>query len=377
MQQEFNKSRRWVIKVGTSSLVTAEGHFSTHQLESLVSQVVALLHRKIQVVLVSSGAIALGMDTLKLAKRPHSLPELQACAAIGQGKLMRAYETAFSNRGLHSAQLLLTQDCFQDRKRYVNAKNTVEALLRMGSVPVVNENDTVATEEIKFGDNDVLAAQVADLVGADLLILLSDIDGLYLKDKTIIRHIRSSAELKECAEHIHAKRSEKTKGGMETKLQAAQMAMRSGIPVVLANGRDEHVIDRALKGEEVGSLFHPTSEKMNARKKWLAHATSTKGRLIVDTGARQALVNGKRSLLASGVVACSGNFRLGDPVEVVDESGVVFARGLVNYSREEVEKIKGCKTGMIHSILGYKRCDELLHRNNMVFLVPHHFKERF
>lgn len=368
MRQQFSKSKRWVIKVGTSTLVTAEGHFSSHQLESIVAQVVTLLRRNIQVVVVSSGAIALGMDTLKLTKRPRSLPELQACAALGQGKLMKAYETAFSSRGFHSAQILLTQDGFEDRRRYVNAKNTVEALLKIGSVPVVNENDTVATEEIKFGDNDVLAAQVAGLVDANLLVFLSDIDGFYLKDKTIIRHIHSPGELKEYAAHIHTKRSEKTMGGMETKLQAAHIAMRFGIPIVLANGRDEHVIDRVLKGEEVGSLFHPSSEKLNARKKWLAHAASSKGRLMVDAGARQALVHGKRSLLASGVVACSGNFKLGDPVEVVDESGTVFARGLVNYSREEVEEIKGQKTAAIQSLLGYTRCDELVHRNNMVFL---------
>jgi len=185
MRQQIKKSKRWVIKVGTSSLTTAEGHFSHAQLESIVSQVASLLHKRIHVVVVSSGAIALGMDTMKRARRPNQLPDLQACAAIGQGKLMRAYETAFSARGLHAAQLLLTQDGLADRKRYVNAKNTVEAILRMGAVPIVNENDTVATDEIKFGDNDMLAVQVASLVDASLLIFLSDIDGFYLKDKTI------------------------------------------------------------------------------------------------------------------------------------------------------------------------------------------------
>lgn len=267
MRPQLKKAKRWVIKVGTSSLTTPEGHFSYHQLENIVSQVVMLIHRKIQIILVSSGAIALGMDTLKHSKRPKSLPTLQACAAIGQGKLMKAYEAAFSTSGFHAAQILLTRDGLEDHERYVNARNTVEELLKMGAVPVVNENDTVATEEIKFGDNDILAAHVARLVGAKLLVFLSDIDGLYLKDKTLIRQICSERELKECASHVYPKRSEKTAGGMKTKLEAAHMVMRSGIPVVLANGRDERVMERILKGEEVGSLFFLASGKTNARKK--------------------------------------------------------------------------------------------------------------
>src|SRR3989338_1081451 len=209
MRQQLNKAKRWVIKIGTSTLTTSAGHFSYANLEKIVSQVTFLTQHGVQAVLVSSGAIALGMDTLKRTRRPTSLHELQACAAIGQGKLMKAYESAFSSAGYHAAQILLTQDGLQDRKRYVNAKNTIEALLKMGAVPVVNENDTVATEEIKFGDNDVLAAQVANLVEASLLVFLSDIDGFYLRDKTLIHQIQSPAELKEYASHIHPKRSEK------------------------------------------------------------------------------------------------------------------------------------------------------------------------
>ena len=370
MLHPFSESKRWVIKVGTSTLTTPEGHFSNPQLESIVEQVAKLVRSRVEVVLVSSGAIALGLDTIKRAKRPSSLPELQACAAIGQGKLMKAYEVAFSSRGLHAAQMLLTQDGLENRERYLNAKNAVEAILKMGVVPVVNENDSIATEEIKFGDNDVLAAHVANLIDADLLVFLSDIDGFYLKDKTIIRHIHTSSELKEYTAHIHAKRSEKTTGGMKTKLLAAQMAMRSGIPIVLANGRDRDVIERIVKGEEVGSLFHPSKRKISSRQKWLAHTACGKGRLVVDQGAHSALVQGNRSLLAGGVVACQGSFQLGDVVDVADESGVVFARGLVHYSCGEVEKIKGQKTGAIQSILGFKRSDELIHRNNLVLLEP-------
>lgn len=368
MRHQINQGKRWVIKIGTSSLTTPDGRFSVRNLENLVSQVIMLLRQKIQVILVSSGAIALGMDTFNRTKRPVLLPDLQACAAIGQGKLMKAYEEAFSRFGYHAAQILLTQDGLQDRVRYVNAKKTIQALLKMGAVPVVNENDTVATEEIRFGDNDILASQVANLVEANLLIFLSDIDGLYLKDKTIIRQIQSEEELKEYAAHIHPKRSEKTAGGMKTKLAAAHAAMRAGIPIVLANGRDERVIERILKGEEVGSLFFPLNKKASALKRWLTHSASAQGTIFLDAGACRALAEGKKSLLAIGIMKCTGNFKLGDVVEVADQSGDIFARGLVNYSRDEVMKIKGKKAEEIDFLLGYKRIDEVIHRNNLVFL---------
>lgn len=261
MRESLRKTKRWVVKLGTSTLTTPDGHFSNRQLDQIVSQVSALLHHGIQVILVSSGAIALGMDTLKWAKRPTILSKLQACAAIGQGKLMKAYETAFSGRGFHTAQILLTRDGVEDRERYVNARHTIETLLSLGVIPVVNENDTVATEEIRFGDNDVLAAQVARMAKAHLLVLLSDIDGFYLRDKTLIGQIYSPAELKVYAAHIHEKKNEKTAGGMATKLQAAGTAMRAGIPTVIANGRDLKVMARILKGEKVGSLFHPVKRR--------------------------------------------------------------------------------------------------------------------
>ncbi len=368
MRHQINRGKRWVIKIGTSSLTAADGRFSDRNLENLVSQIAMLMRQKIQVILVSSGAIALGMDTLHQTKRPVLLPDLQACAAIGQGKLMKAYEEAFSRFGYHTAQILLTQDGLQDRVRYVNAKKTICALLKMGAVPVVNENDTVATEEIRFGDNDILAAQDANLAEANLLIFLSDIDGLYLKDKTIIRQIKSEEELKEYAAHIHPKKSEKTAGGMKTKLAAAQVAMRSGIPIVLANGRDERIVERILKGEEVGSLFFPLGKKTSSLKNWLAHSASTNGTLFLDAGAYRALTEGKKSLLATGISKCTGNFKLGDVVDVADQNSQVFARGLINYSRDEMMKIKGRKAQEIDAILGYKRSDEVIHRNNLVFL---------
>ncbi len=266
MRQHLHKLKRWVIKIGTSSLTNAEGRFSVEYLNNIVSQVVTLLKQDKEVILVSSGAIALGMDTIERSKRPTSLPELQACAAIGQGKLMKAWEEGFLKYGFHAAQILLTPDVLEDRERYANAKNTVEALFKIKAIPVVNENDTVATEEIRFGDNDVLAAQVALLAQVNLLVFLSDIDGLYLKDKTPIRHIRTEAELKEYTSHIHPKESEKTAGGMTTKLSAAQMVMRANIPAVLADGRDKRIIERILKGEEVGSLFYPLNVKSGSSK---------------------------------------------------------------------------------------------------------------
>jgi glutamate 5-kinase len=238
----------------------------------------------------------------------------------------------------------------------------------MKAVPVVNENDTVATEEIKFGDNDMLAAQVASLTEANLLVFLSDIDGLYLRDKTIIRQIHSPEELKKYTSHIHEKQSEKTVGGMKTKLQAAQVAMRSGIPIVLANGHDEHVVERILKGEEVGSLFFPVSKSANARKRWLANSASSRGKLVLDDGACKALKENGRSLLPGVILKSIGNFKLGDVVEILDSRDHIFARGLINYSHEEVLKIKGKKAKEIDSLLGYKRSDEVIHRDNLVFL---------
>ncbi|OGW82330.1 MAG: glutamate 5-kinase [Omnitrophica bacterium RIFCSPLOWO2_12_FULL_44_17] len=368
MKGESPRSKRWVIKLGTSILTDESGDFSVPVLERIVNQLVALLEKGYEVILVSSGAIALGMETMNFEKRPKALPGLQACAAIGQGKLMKAYETAFSTRGYHSAQILLTRDGLENRERYVNAKNTINALLKMGAVPIVNENDTVATEEIKFGDNDTLGAQVANMVEADLLIFLSDIEGFYTKDKMLVRHIYSLEELKEYMSHIYVKKNEKTAGGMKTKLNAAKVAMTSGIPIVLTNGRDEEVFEKIVKGEEVGSLFHPTVSKTSARKKWLAHSASVKGKVFVDDGAYQALVKSKKSLLPGGVVSCSGGFEVGDRVELVNQKGEVFATGLINYSREEVNKIKGRKTSQVVDSLGYKRTDELIHRDNLAVL---------
>jgi len=365
MKQELKKNKLWIIKVGTSSLTTDSGHFSFKSLERIVKQVAQLLNKGYHVILVSSGAIALGMETMKLERRPSALATLQACAAIGQGKLIRAYESAFSARGFHAAQVLLTREGLSQRKLYVNAQNTLNALLKLGTIPVINENDTVATDEIRFGDNDILAALVANLVDASLLVFLSDIEGFYLKDKTLIRHIHTYQELKEYMGHIQPKRNEKTKGGMQAKLEAAHVAMQSDIPIVLVNGRDDHIIERILKGEEVGSLFHPSGRKTKARKKWIAHSASAKGNLCLDQGACRALVDSNKSLLPGGVVTCSGSFEVGDLVGLTDEEGEKIGCGLTNYSSKEISKIKGQKTSQIASLLGYKRADELIHRNNL------------
>jgi glutamate 5-kinase len=368
MQQALNQGKLWVVKIGTSTLVAEDGFFSVSRLEKIVSQITYLMVRGLKVILVSSGAIALGMETLEIEKRPKKLAELQACAAIGQGKLMKAYETAFSENGFHAAQVLLTRDCFQDRTRYLNAKHTMETLLEMGAVPVVNENDTIATEEIKFGDNDTLSAQVASLVGANQLIFLSDIEGFYSEDKTLIRRIASLAEIKEYRKFIYSKQNEKTAGGMKAKLDAAQISMKAGIPIVLTNGQDDEALKRVLKGEEVGSLFCAGNKKTSARKRWLAYSAKVKGVLVVDKGAYRALAELKKSLLPGGILSLSGDFASGDLVQLADEDGAVFARGLVNYSSDELLKIKGKKTGEIVSVLGKKRCDEVIHRDNLAFL---------
>lgn len=368
MHRALAKGKLWVVKIGTSTLVADSGQFSNACLQKIVDQVAFLFKEGIRVVLVSSGAIALGMETLNISKRPKKLPELQACAAIGQGKLMKAYETAFAQHGLPAAQILLTRDCFHDRILYLNAKNTLNALLKYGAIPIVNENDTVATEEIKFGDNDTLSAQVASLVNANLLVFLSDIEGFYSQDKTLIRRIDSVSKIKEYRKFIYSKQNEKTAGGMKAKLDAAQISMKSGIPIVLTKGQDEHSLTRILKGEEVGSLFSASGSTASARKRWLAYSARVKGTVTVDKGAYRALIELKKSLLPGGVLSVSGNFHSGDIVQVSDESGEIFARGLVEYSYDEMQKIKKHKTNEIESILGYKYADEVIHRDNLAFL---------
>ncbi len=355
--------RRIVIKVGSAVLAQAEGGLDASFLDGLVQQITAL-GRETQVVLVSSGAILAGMASLGLPKRPKDLPQLQATASIGQGILMRMYEERLRAQGRLTAQVLLTQADLEDRQRYLNARNTLLTLLAADAVPVVNENDTVAVEEITFGDNDRLSALVAHLIDADALLILTDVDG-FLQDGQLLSRVERITPALEAL----ARGPQRTTslGGMATKLQAARMGMSAGIPVVVAHGRQPGIIAAILAGQAVGTWFVPSTKKLTAHKRWLAFGSRrSHGTIIVDHGARAALLTRHTSLLPSGVVACKGPFVTGDVVTIADEAHHPIGRGLTNYSAADLTKICGKKTQEVSTILGAKPYDEVVHRDNLV-----------
>lgn len=367
MRQNLKYSKRIVIKAGTSILTSKDGRIPEGPLERLGAQILNLMKAGKQIVLVSSGAIAFGMESVRLETRPREMPRLQACAAIGQGKLMHAYERFFSKHGLHTAQLLLTRDGLESRSRFLAARKTLEELFSFGALPIVNENDTIATEEIAFGDNDVLSVQVAHLIQADLLILLSDVDGFYLQDGSRVRDVQSEEEIDhELMRHLKDTKKQKTVGGMKAKLAAARIAMRLGVPLAIVNGREKEGITKFLEGEDAGTIFTASRERKNARKKWIAFSAARRGALTVDLGAWEALQSKKRSLLPGGIIHVEGKFERGEVVELKAANGRVFGRGVVNYSWRELEQIAGKKTAEIHAVLGYKHHDEAVHRNDLV-----------
>lgn len=365
--RDFSRCEKIAVKAGTSILTSEEGHFSQNKLEKLGSQVQSLLESGKKVTLISSGAIGSGMDVVGLKKRPKKMSILQACAAIGQGKLIHAYEKFFSRHGVHTAQILLTRDGLEQRDRFLKARLTLAELLRMKVLPIVNENDTVATDEIKFGDNDVLSVQVAHLMQADLLIVLSDVDGFYLRDGSRVRQVDSIDEIdRELVKHLKGKAGEKTVGGMKAKLEAARMAMRLGTPLLIVNGHQEGVLQKALRGEDVGTLFIAGKGNRNAREKWIAFSAARKGMLTVDDGAYRALQKGNNSLLARGIVKTRGEFRPRDVVELETSDGTVFGRGVVRYASSDLSQILGKKSHEIKEIIGHKGQDEVIHRNDLV-----------
>lgn len=371
--QILSKVRKIVIKIGTGVLTTENGYVDKDQIKRLSEQVVALKKMGYDVVVVSSGAIGSGMGELGIEKRPGTLPELQAVAAIGQSKLISTYDECFKLHGYHAAQILLTREDFEDRQRYLNTCNTIHTLFQLNAIPVVNENDTISVDEIKFGDNDALSALVTNLLNAELLIILSSVDGLYDKYPTgkgkasVISVIENvSDEVKQLAFDVKTKRGI---GGMQTKLEAASVVTNAGEAVIIANGRMDGVLKKIVQGEHIGTLFLPREVKMVSRKRWIGYTTKPKGTIYVDGGAMHALTEKGKSLLASGIVAVEGTFNKGDTISVCDKgNGEVIARGLTNYSSEEIEKIKGCSTAHIAKVLGYKLYDEVIHRDNMVML---------
>jgi glutamate 5-kinase len=371
-RERFTSAHRWVVKIG-SALLTADGKgLAREALSGWVEQMASWVLAGNELILVSSGAVAEGMSRMGWTTRPTTLHELQAAAAIGQMGLVRAYETCFQKHDLHTAQVLLTHDDLTNRRRYLNARSTLRTLLSLGVVPVVNENDTVANQELRFGDNDTLAALVANLVEADLLVLLTDQQGLYDSDPRtnpdalLINESRvDDPMLDQVAGGTSGLLGQ---GGMVTKVRAARLAARSGTATIIASGGGEDVLTRIAAGEPVGTLLLPVQEAEAARKRWLAGHLQVRGRLVVDEGAVRVLRESGRSLLAVGVKQVIGEFSRGEMVVCVDEQGREIARGLVNYNSAESARIKGFSSGRIQEILGYVDEEELIHRDNLVLV---------
>ena len=360
---------RVVVKVGSSSLTTAEGGIDPVRLAALVDALAGLRARGAEVVLVSSGAIAAGLAPLDLPRRPRDLATQQAAASVGQGLLVQRYNQEFARHGIVAGQVLLTVDDVTRRSHYRNAYRTFAKLLELGVLPVVNENDTVATSEIRFGDNDRLAALVAHLVHADLLLLLSDVDGLYdgnpaRGDATLLPDVVSEADL-DAVQVGKTGATDIGTGGMYTKVEAARIATGAGIPVVLTSAP---LAAEALAGAPVGTVFHPTGKRRPTRLLWLAHATEAKGRIFLDAGAVRAVTERRASLLPAGITGVAGSFVGGDPVDLVDPDGVPVARGLVNYDADELPDLLGRSTHDLARELGASYEREVVHRDDLVLL---------
>jgi len=375
VRDSFSNTRRWVIKVG-SSLVTNQGQgLDCERIADWVGQIAQLRNDGVdEIVLVSSGAVAEGMARLGMKTRPREVNYLQAAAAVGQMGLVKAYEAKFQQYGLHTAQVLLTHDDLADRHRYLNARSAIQAILELGAIPVINENDTVAVEEICLGDNDTLAAMVANLLAADVLVILTDQVGMFEADPRQDPNAAMIHEARAGDERLEAMASSGGvgalgRGGMVTKVRAAKRAARSGAATVIASGRETDVLMRVRSGERLGTLIYSEQAPLVARKQWLATRLQVKGVLHLDAGAVNVLKAEGKSLLSVGVVEVDGVFQRGDLVSCVDNlTGCELARGLVNYSVEEVRLIKGLASGKIEAVLGYMDEPELIHRDNLVLL---------
>jgi glutamate 5-kinase len=366
----LTSSRRLVVKIGSSILVDeAKGQIRRDWLEALSDDVARLRKKGCEVVLVSSGAIRLGRAHLGLAAGPLRLEESQAAAATGQIRLAHAYQAALARHGITVAQVLLTLDDSEARRRYLNARQTMATLLGLGAVPVINENDTVATDEIRFGDNDRLGARVAEMISADTLVLLSDIDGLYTGDPRGDAGARHIPEIREITPEIEAMAgaaaSALSNGGMVTKLTAGRIAMAAGCRMAIADGRPVGALGHLIDGKARCSWFLPDASPLSARKKWIRGSLKSAGVLVVDDGAVRALARGK-SLLPAGVTGIDGEFRRGDVVDVKDRTGRTLARGLVAYAAEDARRIAGRKSAEIEKLLGFRGRDEMVHRDDLV-----------
>ncbi|AWI05364.1 glutamate 5-kinase [Clostridium drakei] len=362
--------KKIVVKVGSSTLTHKSGFLNLNQIEKIVRQIADLHNEGKEVVLVTSGAIAAGIGKLGLKRRPKTIPEKQAAAAVGQGILMHMYEKIFSEYGKVAAQILITKDDISHRTRFLNARNTFLALAEMGVIPIVNENDAIIVDEIKFGDNDTLSATVASFVEADLLILLSDIEGLYDSNPRVNANAKLIHEVKEITEEIEnfagGAGSSLGTGGMTTKISAGRISTAAGVSMVIANGEHENVIRDIVNLKEVGTLFAPNEHPLPLRKHWITFSTDIKGKLVVDDGAFEAIFYNHKSLLPKGLVNVEGFFEQGQIISIENLKGIEIGRGITNYSSSEIEQIKGLNSDEIEDKLGYKNYDEIIHCNNMV-----------
>ncbi len=374
-RDELHEARRVVVKVGSGVISHPAGGLREEVIQAIAGDIAEVIQGGRQVVLISSGAVAEGKVVLGFhrLKNGVSIPQQQACAAVGQARLIWSYERCFDEFGQKVGQVLLTRDDLENRRRYLNARNTLFTLLAMNVLPIVNENDTVMVEEIKFGDNDTLSALVTLMVEADLLVVLSTVEGLYTCDPATGRG-EFIGEV-DSVDHCLFEQCDMSgisalgKGGMRSKVEAIQKVVDSGIPAVIAKGGEDGTISRILQGEPIGTFFVPRQVRLGGKKRWIAYTLQPSGRLVLDDGAVRALVQGGKSLLPSGIVEVVGEFEMGDAVSCVDEDGAEVARGLTNYTSDEVRRIKGHHSGEIREILGYTHSQEVIHRDNLVLMV--------
>ncbi|MHB1399862.1 MAG: glutamate 5-kinase [Trichloromonadaceae bacterium] len=361
--------KRVVVKVGSGVIAESDGLNETI-IASICSDVHHLRQRGYEVIIVSSGAVAAGKGDLGIIGRPQTIPLKQAAAAIGQSRLMRAYKDAFADYGHKVAQVLLTRDDLANRRRYLNARNTLMTLLEFGIVPIINENDTVVVDEIRFGDNDNLSALVTNLAEANLLVILSDVDGLFDRDPRKDPGAQLIAEVNSITDAVEAMAGDSCSqvgtGGMATKIKAAKRAALYGVGTVVVNGRTPHSLVRLFDGEALGTYFLPARDRMAAKKHWIAFSKKPRGKLFVDEGAVRAVVSHGKSLLPSGIQGVEGGFERGDAVRLCDLNGREFAKGVINYTLSELLRIMGKKSSEINEVLGYKYGDEVVHRDNLV-----------
>lgn len=372
-REALKKGKRIVIKVGTSTITYANGKRNFSQIDRLAREISDLQNQGKEMILVTSGAVAVGVDRMGLPGKPKTIPGKQAAAAVGQGVLMHTYEKFFADYGQIVAQVLITKTEAIDRHRYTNTRNTFMELMRQRVIPIVNENDVVALDELKIGDNDNMSALVAGIVDADLVIILSDVDGLYTANPQTHPDAVIVPEVAEITPEIEASAggvgSARGTGGMATKIQAAKAATSSGIHLVIASGTEKNAITRVLQGEELGTLFVSRENRLQFRKRWLAFGAKIAGSIVVDDGCAKAIRKaGGCSILPAGVFTVQGEFLPGSTVSVIDKDAHELARGLVHYSSAELEQIKGCNSGEIANILGHKNFDEVIHRDDLVIL---------